>query len=498
MHRMSGAIGKTPHLINLFSFYDAESESTLSSNESSSSRFGANSFFFWTHIFLACCYCALMILSIVGFIRHLVKMYRAYRERKQASDREHPFTRSLSTRRSSARRPHVCRFSSHFLFFTCTLSHRCCLFWQQSGMFAGWFHVFFILGCAGRLANLTYISIDQRPPTDVDVLPILFSYLPTFLFFSCYWIVLSSWIETFHTHRHDAALRDASTALLDDTRRSRSMRLLAIAMRTLNIFFLGTFLLCCVLYLVAQLEFRGMPHVFFGIKIALQIVCLPFLLSSMKHAALGLHVPVFFPIDQLTMVFYLLLAAGYLVYGSLILHSIRKQARMLQMRAMLNGVPSASMYSSGAIGSSSGSGLGSTRTVVTRIVVIAGTIFVTFTIRVTLLLLQFVCMVDISFMGWWTDCVYYFVAEIVPLFLIFVLLSTSPNKKAVPNNSSSGSGAFSAHGVRGYSSVAREDAPSSSSSSSVDSDAAHEKPLSLGNAHSYDASINSFVLFSHN
>ena len=62
-------------------------------------------------------------------------------------------------------------------------------------------------------------------------------------------------------------------------------------------------------------------------------------------------------------------------------------------------------------------------------------------------------------------------------------------------NSSSGSGAFSAHGVRGYSSVAREDAPSSSS---VDSDAAHEKPLSLGNAHSYDASINSFVLFSHN
>ena len=144
-------------------------------------------------------------------------------------------------------------------------------------MFAGWFHVFFILGCAGRLANLTYISIDQRPPTDVDVLPILFSYLPTFLFFSCYWIVLSSWIETFHTHRHDAALRDASTALLDDTRRSRSMRLLAVAMRALNIFFLGTFLFCCVLYLVAQIEFRGMPHIFFGIKVALQIVCvLPF------------------------------------------------------------------------------------------------------------------------------------------------------------------------------------------------------------------------------
>ena len=197
------------------------------------------------------------------------------------------------------------------------------------------------------------------------------------------------------------------------------------------------------------------------------------------------------------MVFYLLLAVGYLVYGSLILHSIRKQARMLQMRAMLNGVPSASMYSSGTLGSgSSSSGLGSTRTVVTRIVVIAGTLFVTFVIRVTLLLLQFVCMVDISFMGWWTDCVYYFVAEIVPLFLVFVLLSTSPNKKPAPSSSSSSgaSGRSVVYGVRAPTSAALNSDPSSA----ADSDVAPEKPLSLGNAHSYDASINSFVLFSHN
>lgn len=196
------------------------------------------------------------------------------------------------------------------------------------------------------------------------------------------------------------------------------------------------------------------------------------------------------------MVFYLLLAAGYLVYGSLILHSIRKQAHMLQMRAMLNGVPSASMYSSGTIGGSS-SGLGSTRTVVTRIVVIAGTIFVTFVIRVTLLLLQFICMVDISFMGWWTDCVYYFVAEIVPLFLIFVLLSTSPNKKT-PSPSSGSSGSTPVYGVRAPSSATHTAGASSSVVVVVDSDTAPDKPLSLGNAHSYDASINSFVLFSHN
>lgn len=325
----------------------------------------------------------------------------------------------------------------------------------------------------------------------MDVLPILFSYLPTFLFFSCYWIVLSSWIETFHTHCHDAAMRDASTALLDDTRRSRSMRLLTVAMRILNTFFLGTFLLCCVLYLVAQLEFRDKPHIFFGIKVALQVVCFSSLCTVLILTF------VFFTSFQVTIVFYVLLAVGYLVYGSLILHSIRRQAHMLQMRAVLNGVPSASLYSSGSIGSG-GSGLGSARTVVTRIVVIAGTIFVTFVTRVTILLLQFICMVDISFLGWWTDCVYYFVVEILPLFLVFVLLSTSPNKRS-SGGSSNSTGASSVSPLRAPpSATLYSDAAARTYGTSADGDAVPEKPLPLGNAHGIDASINSFVLFSHN
>ena len=159
----------------------------------------------------------------------------------------------------------------------------------------------FVFGCAGRILYCIYGGVRKTPPDSDDIVFTTVDWLPTYLFFSCYWLVLATWIEGLVLHKKQNAISDSSTALLDDSRQFVSMRTFSAVMMVLNFFFLIVFLLISLAEVVAQAVFKSGSGPFRVIYLALQIVCL---LSFIFPKCLFLHFPLFVLSDNHNVLFF--------------------------------------------------------------------------------------------------------------------------------------------------------------------------------------------------
>ena len=147
---------------------------------------------------------------------------------------------------------------------------------EQSGAAALWFYGFFISGTVGRTAYFCYAwNVVEEPPIELE--HALFSYLPTFLYFSGFWIVLSNWIRIYHEHPNSRSHQSAATALLDDARHSHTVKVINVVVRVLTVLIIGTYFLCAVAaiitYAIFGSSYRRHTDILNTIQAVLQSVC---------------------------------------------------------------------------------------------------------------------------------------------------------------------------------------------------------------------------------
>ena len=77
------------------------------------------------------------------------------------------------------------------------------------------------------------------------------------------------------------------------------------------------------------------------------------------------------------------------------------------------------------------------KSVCTRVFIVQFVVVFSFLTRAAVLVKQLVFAGNLSFEFWWVDCVYYLLAEIVPLFLVYILLVFVPlsDASSVPSRS---------------------------------------------------------------
>ena len=230
---------------------------------SSSSSSGFDIIFGVAHWALSFCY---FVLFFFGFSTVIRKIVRKYEERIYSKE-------DVSLIGAQAPVKITQKINIEVCFISILCYYRNIFFFKQSHKYLPFFDGFFIFGCMGRIAFTVYVGIKQTDPHPSQYYLSLLDWLPTFCFFTCYWLILATWLEVISLYNSQNISQDSTTALLDDSRQRSARETIYSVMGRLQIVFLTLFGLIFIVDVIVNLVYGSDVNAFKTTKTILQIVC---------------------------------------------------------------------------------------------------------------------------------------------------------------------------------------------------------------------------------
>ncbi|KAH3731895.1 hypothetical protein Pelo_17272 [Pelomyxa schiedti] len=239
-----------------------------------------------------------------------------------------------------------------------------------------WFHCLFVLGCWTRASFFAYLCWEDR--FFPSALAVFLNYVPSYMYFSCYFIVIICWAEVYHAKLSSSGSADRTYAALQVT--------LIVANAVIYSFLVALFTCFTILFAIdrpqssSDMWSGSMPPP-----------------SDMASSDEQWQQRLQLALISGTIALYYLLAGGFALYGGLILHKIISQHTRSYLRtcSVLHDV-------------------------LPRVIAITLLCTCCFICRGTIM---WVCIdTPVSQSLWWFDLVYFTGLEVVPLAMMLVLL----------------------------------------------------------------------------